>query len=71
MTLPENLEYLMQTMDWFFDYSDDQRTWRKGHAQHTQIATLLHLVPKDDAIKLIEKYVPEELQNKYLNKDKK
>lgn len=71
MTLTEKLEALMKTMDWFFEYCDDQKNWRSGHAKNTEICTMLHLIPKQEAIQLIEKYVPQDLQNKYLNKDKK
>lgn len=33
----DQIKSLMQKHDWFFDYSDDMRDWRKGSAEKQEI----------------------------------
>jgi len=63
MTL--QIKELMQKHDWFFDYSDDQRDWRKGSAEKQEILSLMHKIPMREIPELM-KLVPEKLQTQWM-----
>ena len=45
MTKFEEIKQLMQAHDWFFDYSDDQRDWRKGLSEKAVILQKMREIP--------------------------
>lgn len=55
---------LMKSHDWFYEFSDDQRTWRKGSAERTELVTRLRKVPGHELVELL-KLVPEELRTEF------
>ena len=59
----DQIKSLMQKHDWFFDYSDDQREWRKGSGEKQEILNLMRKIPMDQLPELM-KLVPEELKAK-------
>lgn len=54
----------MKSHDWFYDYNDDMRHWRKGHAEYSEILKLLVKIPLV-MIKDLKELVPEELHKKW------
>ena len=60
----EQIKSLMQKHDWYFDYSDDQREWRKGSGEKQEILNLMRKIPMNQIPELI-KLVPEDLQQKW------
>jgi hypothetical protein len=62
MTL--QIKELIQKHDWFFDYSDDQRDWRKGSAEKQEILSLMRKIPRNQTPELLE-LVPQELKEKW------
>ena len=61
----DQIKSLMQKHDWFFDYSDDMRDWRKGSAEKQEILALMRKIPMNQIPELM-KLVPEELKAKWL-----
>lgn len=59
-----NLERLLQSHDWYFDYTEDFSVWKKGMAQRDAInqeqKRLINngLATEEEVQKLIEKYAP-------------
>lgn len=37
----EELENLLKSHDWFYDYSDDSRVWRRGESERMRIEQLM------------------------------
>lgn len=62
----EEAKKLLKEHDWFFDYSDDMRDWRKGSQQRQAIIQSLKKVPLNKIEPLIKEYCPEELQIKWM-----
>lgn len=60
----DQIKSLMQTHDWFFDYSDDMRDWRKGSSEKQAILTLMRKIPMREIPELI-KLVPERLRQQW------
>lgn len=60
----EEIKSLMQKHDWFFDYSDDMRDWRKGSAEKQEILSLMRKIPMNEIPELM-KLVPEPIQKKW------
>ena len=61
----DQIKSLMQKHDWFFDYSDDMRDWRKGSAEKQEILSLMRKIPMNQIPELM-KLVPEELKTHWL-----
>ena len=61
----DQIKSLMQKHDWFFDYSDDMRDWRKGLAEKQEILSLMRKIPMNQIPELL-KLVPEELKTKWI-----
>lgn len=61
----DQIKSLMQKHDWFFDYSDDMRDWRKGFAEKQEILSLMRKIPMNEIPELM-KLVPEELKTKWI-----
>ncbi len=62
MTL--QIKELMQKHDWFFDYSDGQRDWRKGSAEKQEILSLMRKIPRNQIPELLG-LVPQELKTQW------
>lgn len=62
--MTSEIKELMQKHDWFFDYSDDMRDWRKGSAEKQQILKLMQSIPMNQIPELLE-LVPQELKEKW------
>ena len=60
----DQIKSLMQKHDWFFDYSDDMRDWRKGSAEKQEILSLMRKIPMNQIPELM-KLVPEPIQKKW------
>ena len=41
------LETLLKSHDWFYFYSDDSRSYRKGDEEHSKIKRLVDFIGKD------------------------
>ena len=41
------LETLLKSHDWFYFYSDDSRSYRKGDEEHSKIRRLVDFIGKD------------------------
>jgi len=58
------LEKLLQTHDWYFDYSDDHSVWKKGMTERSAInqeqkrLVELGLATTEEVQELTQKYVP-------------
>ena len=61
----DQIKSLMQKHDWYFEYSDDQKEWRKGSAEKAEIIALLRKIPMRDIPVLFE-LVPHDLKQKWL-----
>lgn len=61
----DQIKSLMQKHDWYFDYSDDMRDWRKGSAEKQEILSLMRKIPMNQIPELM-KLVPEELKTKWI-----
>lgn len=61
----DQIKSLMQKHDWYFEYSDDQKEWRKGSAEKAEIIALLRKIPMRDIPALFE-LVPHDLKQKWL-----
>jgi len=64
MANKESIKELMQTHDWFYDYSDDMRDWRKGSAEKQTILSMMRKIPMNQIPELME-LVPQELKQKW------
>lgn len=60
----DQIKSLMQKHDWFFDYSDDMRDWRKGFGEKQEILALMRKIPMNQIPELL-KLVPEPIQKKW------
>ena len=60
----DQIKSLMQKHDWFFDYSDDMRDWRKGSAEKQEILSLMRKIPMNQIPELME-FVPKDLKTKW------
>ena len=49
------LETLLESHDWFYFYSDDSRSYRKGDEEHSKIRRLVDFIGKD-GMKLYKSY---------------
>ena len=49
------LEKLLSNFDWYFTFSDDRRSYKKGQEQQDQIRKLLDVIGKD-GMKLYKQY---------------
>ena len=49
------LETLLKSHDWFYFYSDDSRSYRKGDEEHSKIRRLVDFIGKD-GMKLYKSY---------------
>lgn len=58
MTNREKLIKLLQSHDWYYEYSEDIRCWREGFAEYQKIRELIPLV--EDGQELFEQYFPDE-----------
>lgn len=63
--MSDQIKSLMKVHDWYFDYSDDQREWRKGSGEKQEIITLMRKIPMRDIPELFE-LVPHDLKAKWL-----
>lgn len=61
----DQIKSLMQKHDWYFEYSDDQKEWRKGSAEKQEILALMHKIPMNQIPELM-KLVPHDLKQKWL-----
>lgn len=61
----DQIKSLMQKHDWFFDYSDDHRDWRKGSTEKQEILALMRKIPMNQIPELM-KLVPEKLQTQWM-----
>jgi hypothetical protein len=54
------LRKLLRSHDWFYEYSDDHRYWRKGHEEWTEIRALRESLATRgvDTDDLLEQYRP-------------
>lgn len=64
MTKFEEIKQLMQAHDWFFDYSDDQRDWRKGFGEKAFIMQKMKQIPMSYIPELLN-LVPEKLRDQW------
>ena len=60
----EQIKSLMQKHDWFFEYSDDHREWRRGWDEKLKIIELMRKIPMNEIPELM-KLVPEPIQKKW------
>ena len=51
----DELELLLKSHDWFFIFSDDSRSYRKGQEQQSKIKRLVDFIGKD-GMKLYKSY---------------
>ena len=51
----DELESLLKSHDWFFIFSDDSRSYRKGQEQQSKIKRLVDFIGKD-GMKLYKSY---------------
>jgi hypothetical protein len=62
MELLKQFSKACQTHDWFYQYSDDHRVWKKGHSQRASINSLHTQLKEhglgDKATEIFEKYRP-------------
>ncbi len=49
------LETLLKSHDWFYFYSDDSRSYRKGDEEHSKIRRLVDFIGRD-GMKLFKSY---------------
>lgn len=57
---------LMQKHDWFYEYSDDPKAWRKGLSEKIEIMAYLMLLPEEIALTLIIENAPLKLRDLWL-----
>ena len=60
----EDIKSLMEDHDWYFDFSDDIRHWRKGSYEKQQILSLMRKIPMREIPELM-KLVPEDLRTQW------
>jgi 2-methylcitrate dehydratase PrpD len=60
----DQIKSLMQKHDWYFEYSNDQKEWRKGSAEKQEILALMRKIPMNQIPELL-KLVPEPIQKKW------
>lgn len=60
----EQFEEMLQWHDWYYEYSDDHRMWRKGNASAQSIAMAKKQLLRDG----IDKDVIDELYSQYAPK---
>lgn len=60
----DQIKSLMQKHDWYFEYSNDQKEWRKGSAEKQEILALMRKIPMNQIPELM-KLVPEPIQKKW------
>ena len=53
-----DLQAALKSHDWYFEFSDDHRYWKKGVEQQKNIQRLIRQVDKKEAQKLWKKYAP-------------
>jgi len=47
--LAGQLELLLRNHDWYYDYSDDHRSWTKGKRERDEINALVKKMPEAEA----------------------
>jgi len=58
--LEDDLEKALKQHDWFYNYSDDGRAYKKGQAQRDNIRNLMSKMDDTEAKKLWNKYAPKQ-----------
>jgi hypothetical protein len=57
------LRKLMESHDWYYDFSDDYSVWSKGHQQHNAIRRLAESLDQrgvsDEVDELFKRYRPQ------------
>ena len=51
---------LLQGMDWYYEYSDDNRVWQKGQTQYQDLLKIAKKVDPDFSI--WNRYAPQDCQ---------
>lgn len=54
----EELEELLKTHDWYYEFADDMSYWRPGSEQKMRILHLLKELPYAEALAIVDKYIP-------------
>jgi len=61
------LERLLESHDWWFEHSDDQRAWSRGIEQKLKIIEALAELPTKEMVALVSVHAPEQFRRKYIN----
>jgi hypothetical protein len=58
----DKLKLKLAVHDWTYEYTDDQRAWKKGHKQAQEIKELLKKLDTKIANDLVNEYAPKGLE---------
>ena len=64
MDMLEKITKLMRNHDWYFEYSDDQKVWKRGWREKYEIMDLLKKIPLNE-LEIYIKLIPNDFRTKW------